>query len=521
MQGRMTSWKRSLAAIACAGCVGGCLALFDFDGYDPTRVAQEPPDGASADPFTIRISPTTLSGTSEQTATVRVTVERRQAADAPITLGVSGAKEVSLARTTEIAGGATEIDAVLALGNMHGPQTIALTATSSAYPGFTASASLSLYIRGKAGTLDTSFASGGVFETAFSGDAKDLAVLPDDRILIAGVDYDEGTTSRFALLRVRVDGSLDPSFGVGGRAAVLGASAGPGGASCVALGLDGRASVAGHGLTPRGEYVVLVDGDGRAVPSFGDGGAARFGDDACQSLQLASDGKIFVVTVRSTLRRLPGGEPDTTFGDGGTALETLTERLSGAILDVERTRITGTSGDEGLVARELGPTGDLQSGSAVKPADHPSCYASSRPARLADGRVLLVGTCARPVIPTTLVDRRATFAALLPDGGLDRSFADGGLAVASKEGEARAVVAVGGGYASVTSGSLSVNAALELTRHDARGTAIWTFTPEADTLLARASVNAAAVDRSGRIIVVGSSRMAGGSPRAFVARFWL
>jgi len=73
------------------------------------------------------------------------------------------------------------------------------------------------------GTLDPSFGTGGVVLTDFSADIRALALLPSGLILVAGGavpsmfnGYDR--TGGFALLGYRPDGTLDPTFGIGGTA---------------------------------------------------------------------------------------------------------------------------------------------------------------------------------------------------------------------------------------------------------------------------------------------------------------
>src|SRR5947208_3212684 len=69
------------------------------------------------------------------------------------------------------------------------------------------------------GTLDTSFGTGGRVFTNFGGrdGARALALQADGKIVAAGfTSSDFGTRRRFALARYNPDGSLDPSFR-GGR----------------------------------------------------------------------------------------------------------------------------------------------------------------------------------------------------------------------------------------------------------------------------------------------------------------
>ena len=72
------------------------------------------------------------------------------------------------------------------------------------------------------GSLDTTFGSGGKVLTNFGSSSLDVAnavaIQPDGKIVAAGVS-DAGTTRDFALVRYNTDGSLDTSFGSGRQGA--------------------------------------------------------------------------------------------------------------------------------------------------------------------------------------------------------------------------------------------------------------------------------------------------------------
>src|SRR5256712_6964667 len=73
------------------------------------------------------------------------------------------------------------------------------------------------------GDLDASFGTGGKVTTDFSGyrDVINTAVVqPDGKIVVAGYKQNSASqfaVSDFALARYNADGSLDPSFGSGGK----------------------------------------------------------------------------------------------------------------------------------------------------------------------------------------------------------------------------------------------------------------------------------------------------------------
>ena len=96
------------------------------------------------------------------------------------------------------------------------------------------------------GTLDNSFSGDGKVITAFgTGDdaGYSVAIQPDGKIVVAGDAY-MGSNSDFALARYHTDGSLDNSFGVGGKVTTAFGTANDFGRS-VAIQPDGKIVVAG------------------------------------------------------------------------------------------------------------------------------------------------------------------------------------------------------------------------------------------------------------------------------------
>jgi uncharacterized delta-60 repeat protein len=123
------------------------------------------------------------------------------------------------------------------------------------------------------GTLDTSFGSGGKVTTDFFGSvdqARRVRIMPDQKILVAGsaVTVISSTTSvrHFALARYNADGSLDAGFGSGGKVdEAAGASFSQ--ARGMAIQSDGKIVVAGSGATDG-----VSDPDVAVTRFFGDSG---------------------------------------------------------------------------------------------------------------------------------------------------------------------------------------------------------------------------------------------------------
>jgi uncharacterized delta-60 repeat protein len=182
------------------------------------------------------------------------------------------------------------------------------------------------------GALDPAFGAGGRVTTSFFGvfdQAAAVAIQPDGKIVVAGVAYRSVTNSEFALARYTPDGSLDPTFGTGGRAtADFFASYDE--AVALALQPDGRLVVAGY--TYSGPHVLFAlarfDASGALDGTFGSGGKTTadfpgaFGaQDLASALALQSDGKIVAGGIAAddfALARFnPDGSADLAFGVDG------------------------------------------------------------------------------------------------------------------------------------------------------------------------------------------------------------
>lgn len=123
------------------------------------------------------------------------------------------------------------------------------------------------------GRLDTGFGEGGTVTTRFNGNdfAYDAVLQPDGKLVIAGATHGFASAS-FALARYHRDGTLDASFGSGGK--VLTHFAGGGQALSLARQPDGGL-VAGGFSTPTGTNdfaLARYDANGQLDPSFGTAG---------------------------------------------------------------------------------------------------------------------------------------------------------------------------------------------------------------------------------------------------------
>lgn len=151
------------------------------------------------------------------------------------------------------------------------------------------------------GSLDTGFGTGGKVTTDFGGVdfGYSVALQTDGKIVVAGK---AGEPNTFALARYNNNGSLDMSFGVGGK--VTTEFGGVWTAQSVVLQTDGMIVAAGYGRW--GFYLARYNHDGSLDPSFGVGGKAttRFAGGAWSyAAVVQADGMVVVAGL--------AGDPNT------------------------------------------------------------------------------------------------------------------------------------------------------------------------------------------------------------------
>src|SRR5205807_3210130 len=117
------------------------------------------------------------------------------------------------------------------------------------------------------GSLDPSFGAGGIATTQFGPHpwAASAVRQPDGKIVVGG-----GTGKAFGLARYTSNGSLDPSFGSGGRTTISGD-----GATAVALQPDGKIVAVGSYGNRHGYELVRLRANGSVDPTFGEQGIVR------------------------------------------------------------------------------------------------------------------------------------------------------------------------------------------------------------------------------------------------------
>jgi uncharacterized delta-60 repeat protein len=276
------------------------------------------------------------------------------------------------------------------------------------------------------GSLDASFGGDGRVTTDFgtrldAGSA--VAVQPDGRIVVVGITLP--FHGEFALARYNVDGSLDASFGVGGK--VTTSLGGSEQANAVALQPDGRIVVAGGSSGDFG--LARYNADGSLDTTFGKSGKVRtdlgFSDDVFE-LAIQTDGRIVAAGGSdgdfALARYNRDGSLDAAFGTGGkvtTDFEAFDLAFGLAVQADGRIVAAGVGSDDTALAR-YGADGRLDAsfGDGGKlTIELGGRDAASAVAQQADGKLAAV-------VVTGLGD--FTLVRLNRDGGLDESFGSGG-----------------------------------------------------------------------------------------------
>ena len=191
-------------------------------------------------------------------------------------------------------------------------------------------------VRAGDGDLDQTFGNGGKVITDFSGRTdigQAVAVQPDGKVVVVGQSGLNGVFHS-ALGRYNADGTLDATFGDGGKALVT-LDAGGDLLTSVAIMPDGKIVAAGALNQNNANVAFLVarfNSDGSLDATFGNGGKTitTFGDPAAQAnaLLVQPDGKVVLVGHSGagsyselndfTLARYEtNGDLDSTFGNGG------------------------------------------------------------------------------------------------------------------------------------------------------------------------------------------------------------
>ena len=284
------------------------------------------------------------------------------------------------------------------------------------------------------GRLDTTFGRAGVVQTSFSArpktsdEASAVALQRDGKVVVAGLTGRIlSGFYRFALARYTARGTLETSFGRGGK--VLTRFGSNGIALAVAIQRDGRIVAAGYG---RSSFALArYTARGRLDRSFGQGGTivTKLGPSSiANAVAIQPDGKLVAVGVAN-------------FSDFGLARYTA------------RGALDQSFGDGGKVVTNIGLTGPGEE-------RHPSEDRALAVAIQRDGKLVVAGSSDALAIEGEkgCCVQDFALARYTPDGDLDPSFGDAGIVLTHFAGISYAegvviqadgkIVAAGGGAGS-------------------------------------------------------------------------
>jgi uncharacterized delta-60 repeat protein len=241
------------------------------------------------------------------------------------------------------------------------------------------------------GTLDAGFGSGGLVTTDFGGfdQANGVALQSDGKIVVVGI-----LGGAVGVARYNADGSLDSTFGSGGKV-ITDATATPDGGFDVAVTSAGKIVVGGGTSFGASDFLIIrYNADGSLDSGFGSGGIVTTdfgGGDIAFGIALTADGKI---TAAGVMRAAAPGSP----GDFA-----LARYNSDGSLD-------SSFGSGGKVTTDFSSSDDTGNGLVIQPG----------------GSITVAGITGTAATGTSFAVARYT-----ASGALDTSFGSGGKATAS------------------------------------------------------------------------------------------
>ena len=182
------------------------------------------------------------------------------------------------------------------------------------------------------GTLDTSYDGDGIAVADFTGGADRgyrVAVQPDGKVLVCGYTTNPPNGQDIGIVRWNTNGSLDSTFGTGGKATIT-LTVGNDLATSIDVAPDGKIVVGGNGGAD--SAIVRLLANGTPDPGFGTAGvfmqSMSAGTDRLYAVTAADDGSVYGTglvagagTDMLTLRLTPAGVLDPTFAGSGSGYD--------------------------------------------------------------------------------------------------------------------------------------------------------------------------------------------------------
>jgi uncharacterized delta-60 repeat protein len=288
----------------------------------------------------------------------------------------------------------------------------------------------------RVGSPDPTFGIGGVTTTDFAGNidvVRGLALQPDGGLVVGGITTKvvSGITNQnFGLARYRPDGSLDQTFGVGGRVVTDFGSADE--IHGIALQSDGR--IVAVGRTGTDMALARYMPDGSLDPTFGSGGlvVTNLGSsEVARAVAIQPDNRIVIAGASggdfALVRYNPDGSLDTSFGKGGSVLTDfaggtdlargLALQPDGKIVAVGRTQLGSTV--QFALAR-YNTDGSLDQTFGTNGRQTTNLNGGAFAAALMADKLVVVGAAGQTATDFAVVRYN-------PDGSLDSSFGTGGI----------------------------------------------------------------------------------------------
>ncbi|MCW5665759.1 MAG: hypothetical protein KIT35_18165 [Piscinibacter sp.] len=438
----------ALAALTSLGACGGGGSDTPAPGNGGGQTPAPPPPPAD---FTLTLSTDRTLVIQGRTAELTATVTRRN--------GFTGAVLVSL---KNLPAGVSAAPVMIAAGATSAPVTLAAAAgaphslpTAGSAEGSSGELKdtepLTVTVGGEPGVLDTSFNGGKQIVAVGDGEAyaTAMAVQADGKVITVGRTTTIAGGTDFAVLRHGRDGTLDTTFGSGGKV-VTAIAAGNGSdmAQAVAVQPDGKILVAGTTAVSGTDIdfaIVRYLADGTLDPSFGNGGkvVTSLGNstDHLNAIALQEDGKIVVAGDSdrgssstgvdfALVRYQANGALDNGFGNGGTVITPIrahSSRDSAYALLLQKVgteqRIVAVGGEGDFVAARYTASGALDAGfgtgGKVAGVFGHSTIGAAQAVVLAGGKLVLAGQ----------IQNDFALARLNADGSLDAGFGSGGTVI--------------------------------------------------------------------------------------------
>lgn len=325
----------SVAALAACGGSDDDTATPD-NGSAPPPPSESPAPAPAAE-FTLTLSTDKALVIQGESVTVTATVARTNGFTGAVLVELQGLPPGVAAQPVSIAAGATSAQLTLSapLTAAHSLPTAATARGSSG--NLVATRGLTVTVGGAPGVLDTSFGTGKVLTSVAEGEdyASALALQADGKVVTVGRTRTTAGGDDIAITRHGRDGTLDATFGSGGKlATAVAAGTGSDDAQAVAVQADGKIIVAGSsdsGATDLDFALVRYNADGTLDTTFGNGGKVVTdiggSTDRIEAVVIQTDGKIVVAgeTYSGTAtgvdfalaRYNANGTLDASFGNGG------------------------------------------------------------------------------------------------------------------------------------------------------------------------------------------------------------